>query len=113
MREKLSALTKRIGALENELHEIEALIATLDSIQANTTPTIMQAVLEVLQDRPDGLTALEILDEINSRYFGGSIVRTSLSPQLSRLKDRDKKIELVGNKWFLLPQEPTQFGRRF
>jgi hypothetical protein len=65
----------------------------------------------VLKDHEnDGMTAMEILAEINTRYFGGRIVRPSLSPQLSRLKDRDRKIELRGNRWFPLPSEPTLFS---
>lgn len=91
-----------------------ALLA-VDKAEANTNkPKIMEAVLEVLRDREDGMTALEILAEINTRYFGGRIARSSLSPQLSRLKDKHGKIDLRGNKWFLLPQQPTLFvDRRF
>jgi hypothetical protein len=66
----------------------------------------------VLKDHPDGMTALEILHEINTRYFAGRIERTSLSPQLSRLKDRDGKIVLKGNRWLLLPEAPQLFDDR-
>jgi hypothetical protein len=72
----------------------------------------MQAVLAVLEHKPNGMTALEILDEINAKYFNGTIVRTSLSPQLSRLKNRYEKIELRGNRWYRLPEEPMLFNRR-
>jgi len=51
--------------------------------------TIKQMVLEILPKHPNGLTALEILDHIE-RDFGQSIMRTSLSPQLSRLKSGGK-----------------------
>lgn len=69
----------------------------------------LEAVLEVLKLNPEGMTALEILAEINRRYFDGKIVRTSLSPQLSRLKDRDHKIVLRGNRWYSLAEQPTLF----
>ncbi|KGJ65713.1 hypothetical protein BJA5080_08307 [Bradyrhizobium diazoefficiens SEMIA 5080] len=72
----------------------------------------MEAVLEVLNHKPNGMTALEILDEINAKYFGGTIVRTSLSPQLSRLKNRDGKLELRGDRWYRLPEEPELFSDR-
>lgn len=48
--------------------------------------TIKAAILKVLEEHPEGLTSNAILDEINARYFGGRIERTSFSPQLSRLK---------------------------
>jgi len=47
--------------------------------------TIKEAVLDILKPGPKGMTALEILAEINRRY-GADYPRTSLSPQLSRLK---------------------------
>jgi len=35
-----------------------------------------------------GLTALEILDRLNKRWWNGELERTSLSPQITRLKDK-------------------------
>jgi hypothetical protein len=98
-----------IESLRQELQKIELALKAVDDSAGSRPPTIMQAVLEVLKDRPDGMTAQEILAEINTRYFVGKIVRPSLSPQLSRLKDRDKKIELRGNRWFRLPDQPSLF----
>jgi hypothetical protein len=98
-----------INSLRQELQKIELALKAVDDSAGNRTPTIMQAVLEVLKDKPDGMTAQEILAEIDTRYFDGKIVRPSLSPQLSRLKDRDKKIELRGNRWFRLPDQPSLF----
>ena len=34
-----------------------------------------------------GLTALEILDRLNRRWWRGELKRTSLSPQITRLKN--------------------------
>jgi hypothetical protein len=102
-----------LEAAKNELHRIDLLLEAFDQAVAKSEqPTIMQAVLDVLKHRPEGMTALEILAEINSRYFDGKYVRTSLSPQLSRLKDRDRKITLRGNRWFLLPEQPSLFTRK-
>lgn len=64
--------------------------------------TIKQAVLQVLKEHPEGLIALDILKKINERHALG-IVRTSLSPQLSRLKG-DRKIVNRGNLWLRTPQ---------
>jgi hypothetical protein len=96
-------------AASEELKRIDLLLETLTKEEAKSAqPTIMQSVIEVLrQHHPNGMTALEILDEINRRHFGGTLVRTSLSPQLSRLKDRDHKIILRGTRWFLAPQQPS------
>jgi hypothetical protein len=82
------------------------------------TPTIKQAVLSILAEHPSGLTALDILALINRR-FDLAIVRTSLSPQLSRLK-QDHEIENDGSLWRIIeqkkarPNEPgsNRWGRR-
>src|SRR5271163_1995052 len=109
-RKSLIDMEAQFDTLRKELEAIDEALKKLDEPEATAGHiTIMQAVLEVLNHKPNGMTALEILDEINATYFNGTILRTSLSPQLSRLKDRDKKIELRGNRWYRLPKEPTLF----
>ena len=103
---RLNTIRKELATIDEALKKLEEPVATEGHI------TIMQAVMEVLNHKPNGMTALEILDQINAAYFNGTIVRTSLSPQLSRLKNRDKKIELRGNRWYALPKETTLFNRR-
>lgn len=111
LREMLSKKQAELARWNEELDQIHSALAAMDKSDARSNQiTIMEAVLEALKDYPNGMTALEILAEINTRYFGGRIVRSSLSPQLSRLKDRHKKIELRGNRWFLLPEEPSLFA---
>ncbi|ABA03416.1 hypothetical protein Nwi_0148 [Nitrobacter winogradskyi Nb-255] len=61
--------------------------------------TIKDAVVEVLRAKGSGMTALEILAAINLK-FGTEYPRTSLSPQLSRLK-ADGKINRDGIVWTL------------
>lgn len=61
--------------------------------------TIKEAVLEVLREHRRGMTALEILPAINAR-LGVDYPRTSLSPQLSRLKN-ERKLERNGVIWSL------------
>lgn len=61
--------------------------------------TIKDAVIEVLGAKGAGMTALEILAAINLK-FGTEYPRTSLSPQLSRLK-ADGRINREGIVWTL------------
>jgi DNA repair exonuclease SbcCD ATPase subunit len=114
LREMLSQKQAELSQWTGMLEQINSALKAVDEAEARTNkPTIMEAVLEVLKDREDdGMTAMEILAEINTRYFAGKILRSSLSPQLSRLKDRHEKIELRGNRWYRLPKEPLLFDRR-
>ncbi|AMJ62277.1 hypothetical protein [Bosea sp. PAMC 26642] len=66
--------------------------------------TIKEAVLEVLGVLGTGLTALDLLSAINAK-FDTDYPRTSLSPQLSRLK-AEGKITRLGNLWSLAPDAP-------
>lgn len=110
LRKGLIVAEGQIATLHAELKEIELAMRALDEAQKKSGKfTIMQAVMEVLKDKPGGMTALDILAEINLRFFDGTVQRHSLSPQLSRLKDRDHKIELRGDRWIRLPDEPGLF----
>jgi seryl-tRNA synthetase len=112
LRETLTTKQNEASKVTLEIQQINSALQAVEETETRARPTIKEAVLEVLKDHADGMTALEILDEINARFFAGRITRTSLSPQLSRLKDDDKKIELRGNTWFLLPPQPNLFVRR-
>lgn len=68
-----------------------------------TQRTIKQRVLEILEGDYQGMTAQEILFVLNEK-FGTEYPRTSLSPQLSRLK-AEGKIELDGSMWKLVRRE--------
>jgi len=71
-----------------------------------TERTIKAAVLAVLNESGRGMTALEILAAINSR-FDSNYARTSLSPQLSRLKQQGS-IKRDGIVWSL--RRPEEIG---
>jgi hypothetical protein len=62
-----------------------------------STKTMKAAIETILRDFPNGLTALEILPKLNE-MLGTDYPRTSLSPQLSRLKT-DKLVTLDGSIW--------------
>jgi hypothetical protein len=70
--------------------------------------TIKRAVLKTLEDAPGGMDALTILAAINHR-LGSHFERTSLSPQLSRLKE-DGFISLHGKLWKLAPFSAEEIG---
>jgi hypothetical protein len=63
--------------------------------------TIKEAVVSVLNASLFGMTALEILEKIDTLH-GMDYPRTSLSPQLSRLKN-DGVIAKDGKIWRLVP----------
>lgn len=96
----------QLKALKAELKELQVAEAALDGQEAPAAaqasgPTIKDMARAVLADQPEGLTSQEILVEIKAR-FEREIDRTSLSPQLSRLKDAGE-VGLLGEKWFAKP----------
>ena len=60
-------------------------------------PTIKDGVVQLLKEvDPMGLTALEILDRLNRRWWRGGLKRTSLSPQITRLKKSGRVVSEHG-----------------
>jgi hypothetical protein len=79
------ALKEQLRALTAErLRLARAIVGTKRRCQPRGA--IKRAVLELLKQNPDGMDALTILVTINYR-LGSNFERTSLSPQLSRLKE--------------------------
>ena len=102
LRSELSAQDAKLRSLAKELSDIEKALQALGKRQkAENEISIKEAILLVLADMPNGLTAAEILTAINDRHFGGTVVRTSMSPQLARLKNDDHKIRQRGERYFL------------
>lgn len=97
----------QISALKSELSELALAEAALRNglpIEAATTKkgsklTIKEMVIAILQKRPQGAEASELIDLIHNSY-GEALARPSLSPQLSRLKD-EGSLELSGKIWIL------------
>lgn len=73
--------------------------------------TIKEAVLSVLAGAGHGMTALEILDAIN-KNLSTNYPRTSLSPQLSRLK-AEGKLARDGVVWNLAGKPEGTAGALF
>lgn len=101
----------QITALKSELRELELaeaaiktgtperLGAPLRTATMSGKPTIKEMVLDVLNGG-GGAEASEIVELIHNR-FGEEIPRSSLSPQLSRLKE-DGFLNLDGRVWTII-----------
>jgi hypothetical protein len=99
---KIHRLKKELSDIDQAAKAVglEAQTPTIELIaerRSGPTVTIKEAVLEVLEEHSKGLTALDILSNVNRRFNLG-IERTSLSPQLSRLK-HEGKITNFGAVW--------------
>lgn len=70
--------------------------------------TIKEAVQMLLASYPDGLTSEQILIQLRAASMP-SLERTSLSPQLSRLK-RSEILEYRDNRWILAPRKSEAGG---
>lgn len=97
-REKLEQVAVMLGSQETRPSE-RALVAQGRAPRRLSEATIKMTVLNLLHAFPAGQTALEILERIN-RTVDAPYPRTSLSPQLSRLKT-EGKIHRIGRVWTL------------
>jgi hypothetical protein len=73
--------------------------------EKNRNMTMKEASVEILRKYPDGLPATKILPQLN-KMLGSDYARSSLSPQLSRLK-RDGIIYDINGIW-TLTKEATE-----
>jgi hypothetical protein len=101
LREKLEEIARERRELERTAKAIGlgSIINTRSESAEGQRKTIKEAVIEILNSKPHGLTAMDILKELNS-MTDTKYPRTSLSPQLSRLK-RDGRITQSGIVWSL------------
>ena len=72
------------------------------------TGTIKEAIVAILAEASMGMTALDLLDKLNARN-NSSLLRSSLSPQLSRLK-LEGHIMLTNKLWHLPDQKIEPSG---
>tara|TARA_R110002094_G_scaffold210256_1_gene180633 strand:- start:69 stop:554 length:486 start_codon:yes stop_codon:yes gene_type:complete len=108
MTNRESDIKAQIKALRGELADLKLAKSALDSSESATstnksatanTKTIKEMVRDVLKSAHTGLTSTEILTEINTPP-DQHVERTSLSPQLSRMKEQGE-VKLIDNMWFL------------
>ena len=109
--EELRAIEISLNVFQNlGLRETPAITTTAQSDlfspkQRRKSPelTIKQMIVTVLGEVESGLDAMAILVEINERWKK-DYARTSLSPQLSRLKQEGRLI-YVNQKWLLAEKD--------
>ena len=111
-----SAIKSEIRDLRKELNDLKLAEAALsgqklDAGQDESPPslTIKDMIRAVLRNANGPLMSPNILQEIQSD-FGRAIERTSLSPQLSRMKD-DGEVYMTELGWLLTvtsPASPTE-----
>ncbi|MHA7884943.1 hypothetical protein [Nitratireductor rhodophyticola] len=98
----------QISSLKSELKELSTAESALksgaplnenQSKSSSSKNTIKEMVAHVLDDVPGGAEATEIVELIGNR-FGEEVPRSSLSPQLSRMKE-DGVLVLDGRTWRL------------
>ena len=109
----LADLSQRERDLKEQLKEIKALRAALKGVGEGddsnvsasqtsakpNTPTFKEMIVSVLSEHGRGAQATEILGLIKTK-FGKEIKRSSISPQLSRLKS-EGVIDLDDKVWYL------------
>lgn len=113
MRDRLLASAARqVAEYDADITDLRLALGGLDGGKTQVEPgvqdskvTIKDMVLEILALCPEGATAQQLLQSIKER-FKVDLRRESLSPQLSRLRGEDGKIELRGKCWFLASAAP-------
>lgn len=102
-------ILKQINDLRQELAALRNLKSTLSGKSVDSSPkspqnrlnmTFQDMIVDVLNDQPShSAEALQIIDLIKEKH-GKTILRSSISPQLSRLKAKSV-LELNNNVWSL------------
>jgi uncharacterized protein involved in exopolysaccharide biosynthesis len=101
LRTKLTKADAELKGLWKEMADVEKALQAISKERLEAKISIKEAILKVLEVAPNGATSVEILAAINDNFFDGKLLRTSMSPQLSRLKKDDHKIRQRGDKYFL------------
>jgi hypothetical protein len=102
LRTILHTAEAHLRALAKEATEIERALQAIGKRESRDNEiTIKDAILKALAEAPGGLTSSDLLATINDRFFEGTLPRTSMSPQLTRLKNDDHKIKRRGERYFL------------
>lgn len=113
-----SEIHKKLSELRHELSELDAAEEAIASdtpsqrepsiSTSHSRTTIKDMIVEVLQRVPNGLESNEIIDKIRGQ-FDAEVPRTSMSPQLSRLK-AEGVLAVDGKRWLLWENRYTNAG---
>jgi hypothetical protein len=119
------ALRKQLKAIQSELQKVEAARQAIRKVEARkdkenslraeqrevihlrakkpeTNMTIKAMVFELLKGLPEGASAEELIERIAEDYKT-EVPRTSISPQLSRMKDDGVLRRTENGIWLLIP----------
>ena len=101
-------IKENIRVLREELTEIKVARAAVEPASSDdeggeTGVTIKDMIRTVLKGEGFGLSSGDILKKIEAE-FGKRLERTSLSPQLSRLRS-EESVTLTNGRWFLRPKQ--------
>lgn len=111
-----SEILNNIKVLRRELSEIRAMEQALtiqsDDLKNSKNPefgsnqslTFQDMIMLILKNTPEGATANELLEMIDRR-FNKKIMRSSISPQLSRLKQKGR-VTLKDGIWTIISDSP-------
>jgi hypothetical protein len=94
-------LGRRLGESTPDAAVVNRVVRTPPKVASPLVGSIKADVLSVLANAPDGLIALDILSAINARR-DVPVHRTSLSPQLSRLKEAGL-VDQAKSVWAITP----------
>lgn len=106
---RLRAAIKRKEAELEELRQAEKVLSAYNrAYEPKAPPKILEGsikaeIMDLLAEFPSGLTANAILAKLQEGALP-DLIRTSLSPQLSRLK-REGRLEYADKKWKILKWE--------
>ncbi|GLV24493.1 hypothetical protein [Sphingobium sp. TomTYG45] len=113
--EELDHAIAKVAAIEAEMAAVEAALAAIPQIEPVEKPTtppsggrkmsVKAMVLDALERHfPQGASALDLLECFAKEYGRDDVARTSLSPQLTTLKN-DGKIARDGMAWTLVKHD--------
>lgn len=116
IRAREADIQKQIESLRSELRDLTLARQAIEgapasrqpAVQRGVTPTIKEMILEALEKRPSGGVADQIIEWVKADY-GVDVPRSSMSPQLSRLKS-DLSVYLhAKTKVWQLPKHVEMF----
>ena len=105
LKSELAQLEIAQSAINESGKKYKNYISELNLYTENKPITIKGMILKVLEQENSPLTAIEILNLINTR-FNKDLERTSLSPQLSRLKE-EGSVSYDSKYWTLAEPETS------
>ena len=113
--EELDQANAKVAAIEAEIATLEAALAAIPQVESVEKPampsgtgrkmSVKAMVLDALERHfPEGASALDLLECFAKEYGREDVARTSLSPQLTTLKN-DGKIARDGMAWILVKHD--------